>query len=290
MKITRTKPDDDEFDIGQPPGAWIDVVRRAQISRTVHSVAMTMASYADYGTGRNIHPGVARLAVDCKLTYKSVKAAIAKLRDVGLIELVEASPRRGWADNYRLIFHPDLHDRVVIRSPSEQTAEIEKVRSANRGAYKPKTDDSLRGTAYPADENAEPVDNSDLRGTGYPADDADPETSAGYGVPADLPSAGYGDANLRGTPSPPTTHAPRPNEATAQDRGDLRADLTVVGSPGLDAEPNFLPVVEMPNPERKPCTRTRCDGKTWEVGVGPGRYRKRCPQCNPQSTAEGTAA
>lgn len=290
MKITRTKPDDDEFDIGQPPGAWIDVVRRAQISRTVHSVAMTMASYADYKTGRDIHPGIARLSVDCKLGYKVTKNAVAKLREVGLIELVTASPGPGFSDDYRLIFHPDIHDRLVIRSPTEQKAEIVKVRAANRGKWKPKTDDNLRGSRDPAGSDSEPVDNSDLRGTPDPAGLAESEEAAGSGVTAGLEPAGSRDTNLRGSADPATIHTPGPNEATVQDRGDLRADLAVVGGPGLDAEPNFPLVVESLKSERRPCARTKCDGKTWEVGVGPGRYRKRCPQCNPEPRAEGAAA
>lgn len=271
-----------EPDVGQKPGPWVEIVRRAQLSRTVHSVAMTIATYASYDTGRDIYPGVARLSVDCKVGYKIVKAALATLREVGLIELVRPSPGPGLSDEYRLIFANDLLEKLKILSPTEHLAAVEAVRAANRGKWKP----NLRGGADPAglDEH-EPMTgldeapDGDLRGTGSTAGVDDSEDCvgkpAGHGVAAGFEPAGHGVSDLRGTARPATIQSPRPSQATIQTEAAVRTDLAVVGAQAVAASFDFPEVGESP----AKCRYIRCDGKTWQPGLD-ARYRLPCPDCS----------
>lgn len=274
-------------DIGQKPGPWVEIVRRAQLSRTVHSVAMTLATYASYETGRDVYPGVARLSVDCKLGYKIVKSALATLREVGLIEVVRPSPRPGLSDEYRLIFAHDLLERLKVLSPTEHQAAVEAVRAANRGKWKPKSEADLRGTVDPAGlDDATPeigaaeMPSEHLRGTGNPAGvdnpvDAGDVEPAGYGVTAGLEPAGHGVSDLRGTPCPATTQAPRPDQATIPPEVALRADLTVVGARAV------VDSFDLPGVDKTPakCRYMQCDGKTWQPGFN-RNHRLPCPDCS----------
>src|ERR1051326_2391165 len=86
---------------------WTDIVRRARLGRTVKSVALMLATYAD-ADGTRVFPGVARVAVDCELSYNVVKASLGDLRTAGLIALVRRAGRAGQADEYRLTIAEDL--------------------------------------------------------------------------------------------------------------------------------------------------------------------------------------
>ena len=114
-------------DIGVPTRAWVDVVRRARLGKTVKAVAVMLSTYAD-PDGTRVFPGVARLAVDCELSWNSIKTALAELRRVQLIELVRTVPRH----EYRLTFGAALLDRCEILSPADVADVAERIAAAHR--------------------------------------------------------------------------------------------------------------------------------------------------------------
>lgn len=112
---------------------WTDVVRRARLGPTQKVVAMMLANYAD-ADGSRVYPGIARLVFECELTYSTIKTALRELRRVGLIEKVG---RRGDADEYRLILHEDLLERVTVPTPAAVNVELARIRERYRGAHRP---------------------------------------------------------------------------------------------------------------------------------------------------------
>lgn len=106
---------------------WMHVVRRARLGRTVKGLAAVLASYAD-PNGTRVFPGVARFAVEAEVEYKTAQEALSRLRRVGLIELVRRAGRRGQHDEYRLILHADLLERVEVLSPVQVEVAAAKVR------------------------------------------------------------------------------------------------------------------------------------------------------------------
>lgn len=65
--------------------AWERIVRATETTSTVRLVALTLATYGDRH-GRNLRPGVARLAAACGLGQRATIAALGALRDLGLLE------------------------------------------------------------------------------------------------------------------------------------------------------------------------------------------------------------
>lgn len=119
-------------DIGAAVNDWVSVVRRARLGATAHSVAVTLATYAN-PDGSRVYPGVARLAVQCEIGYRSVRRALRKLRTVGLIEVVRrGNRRRGLSDEYRLILAADLLERVDVPTPEQERKAIEAIHEADR--------------------------------------------------------------------------------------------------------------------------------------------------------------
>ncbi len=222
---------------------WVNIVRRARLGRTVKLIALTLVTYAD-PDGTRVHPGVARLAVDCEVTYNVVKASLARLRDVGLIRLVQQAARRGDSDLYHLVVREDLLEHVTVLSPAEVTLEAEKIRAARRGKYRAQAgppqdplpdpqptgwaaDSDLRPTARAVDNP--PAAHGDGRST---AETAEP---AAHGVHADTRPAAHGNETCgpRRDPPPTTTHhksyppnqvVQDPQLATAHTR-DPKADI-----------------------------------------------------------------
>ncbi|WP_203854778.1 hypothetical protein, partial [Dactylosporangium siamense] len=115
---------------------WTDVIRRARLGRTVKSVALMLATYAD-NDGTRVFPGIARLAVDCELTYNVVQGALATLRTAGLITVVRRGSRRGQADEYRLILAADVLDRVEILTPTQVADAAALLAVRRRGRHRP---------------------------------------------------------------------------------------------------------------------------------------------------------
>ena len=196
-------------DYGARVRDWVDLVRRARLGKTVKYVAYAMAQYAD-ADGTRIFPGIARLAVECEVSYNTVKTALDVLRDYELVELVRESTGRGRSDEYRLILGARVMDKVEVPSPAQITLSVERLREARRGKHRPKptpTDD-LRHAGHAAEpvDNPDdtPVDNSDLR----PATQAADEKSAARLTYAETGSAARPTVDLRHVPRPPTNHVP----------------------------------------------------------------------------------
>lgn len=197
---------------------WLGVVRRARLGRTVKAVALMLASYANVD-GTKVFPGIARLSVECELSAKAVKGALASLRTVGLVEVVRAARKAGEHNEYRLILAEDLLERLDVPTPTAHAASIAAVADSIRGRHK------LRGTPDPADYD----DDEDLQGTAVPADEPNDAEPAGNGTDDTEAPAGNGTDDLRGTPLPPTYPVPI-QTPTNQDPADVRADLTVPGA------------------------------------------------------------
>jgi hypothetical protein len=117
---------------------WVDVMRRARLGRTTKAVALMLATYAD-NDGTRVFPGVARLSVDCELTYNVVQGALKALRDAGLIQVVRRAARRGRADEYCLILAPDVLDRVDVLTPAQVGTAAVALADRRRGRYRPTT-------------------------------------------------------------------------------------------------------------------------------------------------------
>lgn len=172
---------------------WTDVVRRARLGRTVKAVAMVLATYAD-ADGTRVFPGVARLSYECEITYNTAQKALARLREVQLIELVKRATRRGAADEYRLVLGADLLEHVDVPTPAQVEKAINEIRGAKQGQWK----GNLHPTAWGAGE----VEKADLHPTGMGAG----EQPAPHGVGSETQPAPHGAMHLHPTPWGPTTH------------------------------------------------------------------------------------
>jgi DNA-binding transcriptional ArsR family regulator len=126
---------------GQDPGAavneWVNVVRRARMHLTTKSVALLLASYADKH-GTSIYPGVALLAAQTGLSYRTVQWHLARLREMGLIEQGSRKElRRGWSVPYRLILAADLLEKIDVPTPAAEKLAAEKITAARRTRRSP---------------------------------------------------------------------------------------------------------------------------------------------------------
>ncbi|MFG2042257.1 helix-turn-helix domain-containing protein [Dactylosporangium sp. NPDC048998] len=219
---------------------WIDVVRRARLGRTAKSVALMLATYAD-NDGSRVFPGVARLAVDCELTYNVIQNTLKVLREAGLIEVVRRAARRGQADEYRLILAADVLDRIEVLSPARVADAAAKLAAQRRGRYRPAVS-AARAAPPEPDRALHPAAPGADRSTGLGLDpgtlgaaDEGRQTAAPHGDGRTQWAAPHGDVHLHPAASPPTTHGPNhnPNHLSGE---AVRADVAVVGA-GETASP-----------------------------------------------------
>lgn len=216
---------------------WTDVVRRARLGRTVKHIAFTLATYADYADGTRVYPGLALLAVAAEVNYTTVKRAVAKLLQCGLIEIVNARPgvpNRG--TEYRLVLALDLLDRVDVLSPALVAKEVEEIRIANRRGRR-------TGAGDPRTPGGQPVDNPEVQGLPAPVPATEVQVPAvpvlgEVQVPARPRYRGAHDAR---------TSIDRNTTPTIQSSADLRTAVTVPGAPGR---------VDEPDPPK--CSNQRC--------------------------------
>jgi hypothetical protein len=253
----------------------------------IHAVADRLARYATHKTGRDIRPGLARVAVDLEMDYRTVKAAVAVLVRVGLLHLVAEGERRGDADEYQLVIPVDLMDRedVDMWSPARYRLEVDRCREKVRGKYRPATD--LRGPDGPqADSSAgaSRAGNEPSAGAGGAADEPDEPTSAGASRAAEPSSAGASRANLRPYRPPPpisdhvgTCDQPNP--------GDVRTAVTGPRASGVDDEPDS-PLEETTDPP--PAAPRGCPqhGPAMAAGRRPDG-QPRCPLCRKGAPPSG---
>lgn len=268
---------DSAADRDWPVGEWQNLVRRARLSRTEHTVAMTLSTYADFATGRHARPGIAVLAIDCKLSYNVVADALATLRSLGLAEISRRG--RGWgsADEYRLAIPEDLLDRIDVWSPSKVRTEAEKMRRQRRGAEARSR--QKRAEQQPAAKVVAPVDNPGQQPAGrvVPPEVTGPETTHEAGcIPEKQPSARVAN-NPRRDPPPPSNHTPLTTHSLVQGDGNHQT----AGATALDIRDSR--VVEESQPARL-ALPTRCPHGF------PARYRpdgtSTCPACRRGLPAE----
>jgi DNA-binding IscR family transcriptional regulator len=259
---------DEPHDPAATVRAWVDLVRRARLGRTDKAVAFALAHYAD-ANGRRIFPGVARLSIECELTYNIVQQVLHRLRTRGLIEVVRRGTTRGRADEYRLIISPEIIEHVVVMSPTDVTRAMEKVTAAHRGKHRVKPDPdphpTRRGAAddEPSDEGndlhptgtgaaseAEPVDNDSLHPTAHGAADGAPEPAAPHGVGSETAAAPHGVVPLHPTPCDTTSHRPA-TRTTTHTTADLVDHLAPSRAQGRQGDTIQFPrVVTEPAPYR----------------------------------------
>lgn len=227
-------------------GDWMKMFRRVRFDKardgvrgaTIKAVGTMLATYADYDNGTDIHPGTARIAIDCEVDYRTAKRCIAILRDLGLIVLTKKADRRGYSDVYRLGWPQDLVGRVDIEEwdPDRYQLEIARVREKHRGTYKPaaKAGD-LRGTEGTAE---------------VPSFEPPPESSAGHAGHRRTESAGHAGTNLRGTPCPPTYQGTYQGFVPSAEE-DLSAEVAV--SRAKSREDPISPPLDLAPSQPDPC-------------------------------------
>jgi hypothetical protein len=123
---------------GQPAAVndWVNVVRRARMHPTTKLVALLLASYAN-PDGTSIYPGIARVAVQSRQSYRTVQRELKHLRDMQLLESTKRQgTRRGWKAGYQLIFGPDVAELLDVPTPDEEAAAIEAVAEQNRARFR----------------------------------------------------------------------------------------------------------------------------------------------------------
>src|ERR1700722_16867088 len=147
-------------DHGASVNDWVNVVRRGKLGPPVKLVALTIATYAD-PDGTHVFPGIARLAVQCELSYRAAQYAMATLRAAGLIELVRRGARRsGKSDQYRLILAANLLDRCDVPTPAAERLAIDRLTGQEK-------DRREKSRSTRTQRRIEPVDNPQAK--------ADPE-------------------------------------------------------------------------------------------------------------------
>jgi hypothetical protein len=110
---------------------WIRLVRRCDLSTTGLSasaadhVAVTLAGFGN-ADGTKVFPGVKLLAKCTKRGERTVKRALARLRELELLTLVVSGSRHGLgrADEYRLTYPEDLAERVPMLAPNMSDSPI----------------------------------------------------------------------------------------------------------------------------------------------------------------------
>lgn len=155
---------DAEQDLGARTGTWTELVRRARMSREQKLAALVLASYAN-ADGTKIHCSAARLAVDAEIGYATARRYIARLRTIGLLELVaRGNRRRGRADEYRLIIDPHVTEHLEIPDPDQYKARVGAIKATERSRaasrYRRRRDDDPGPESPLAEESGKPpVDN-----------------------------------------------------------------------------------------------------------------------------------
>ena len=141
---------------------WERIVRRVVMPGiTTKGIALTLATYAN-ADGTSIYPGNERLVAVTGTGDKTVRRALAWLREGYLIERVREGSRGGrggLADEYRLILPSDLLERHELLSPDETPVTVTGDRSSKAQEHR-----SPRPVA-PVNRSGSPV-NSD-RNTGH---------------------------------------------------------------------------------------------------------------------------
>ncbi|GAA2327415.1 hypothetical protein [Dactylosporangium salmoneum] len=270
--------------VDQAPGAWLNMVRRMRFNglvpgvagRVIKAVAFDLAACADYVDGSDVRPGLARIAVECEIDYRTAKRCMAAIRALGIIRLVRSAARRGHSDVYQLTMPADILDRVTVLTPSEMDQAIEEIRGGNRrrtvsagpdddpgtGHARPRTETPVRVTATPV----QPVDNPPVRVTDAPVPALTADASTGHAVPPSDASTGHAVPQYGSRHAPPPSQSTETTTTTEPNDLALRTDLTVIADPPSAEDPHFI---EGEQSIAEPCPH----------GIDP-TAAFRCPACN----------
>jgi hypothetical protein len=211
---------------------WTDILARIRFGTVaiagktysaarIKLVAHRLANYADTD-GTRIHPGIARLAVDLEIEYRTVRDTLAHLRRLGLLHLVRPATRRGHADEYRLTLPLDLLDRddLEVWTPTRHAQHTQKVRETHRGTSRTPT-----CTPGPQDPAPTPAD-AGTPGPQDPAASPEPPVAATSTRTTKSRCAGSSRTTTQG-PQAPTTYQDHNTTPTDQPTPRLCATVTV---------------------------------------------------------------
>lgn len=252
-------------DTGVDVYAWTSVIARSTLPANIKLIAFTVTTFAN-GNGSRVFPGISRLVVRSGFSRSTVSRALKYLKDLGLIELVRAgNRRRGRADEYRLIFAPDLMDRLDLRSLEDEAAEVEAENERHRTASssrqsKHRSTVSIMTVEQVPPEPPEPVDNSP-----EPAE----KTITSTVTALTHETRFYGQTGPRSTVTALTPHLriehlPRKQTYGSSMAGDLTSpstarpiQLPLLASidderPDYPVDANQLALVDLPPPELDP--------------------------------------
>ncbi|GII89709.1 hypothetical protein Ssi03_76990 [Sphaerisporangium siamense] len=201
-------------DVGAKQGEWNDVVRRARIGREKKLAMLMLSSYAN-SDGTSIYCGVARLAVDCGVSYRTAGRYLAWAREVTLLQMVKrGNHRKGRSDEYRLILGHLVNEKVTIPDPDAYRKLVGEIASANRAdskrrqsalpdqddqddAEEPSSTDTIddrRSEPAPQPQQADLRTQGDRRSASRPDASTDTQTSVGTGF--------YGHSDTVSTDTP----------------------------------------------------------------------------------------
>ncbi|MEV8638963.1 hypothetical protein AB0395_45645 [Streptosporangium sp. NPDC051023] len=226
------------------PLTWRTVVARCLLGSTVKLVAYTLANYAS-SDGSDVRPGEALLIKDTELGERTVRDALTKLREVGLIVRTfhaSATGLRDKADEYRLTFPEDLESRVPMWDPKrrritqggeEMAPPAPKTRQKRTKA--PATDAGGSEGAPPASPAGGPVENGS-ESVENPVGDAPENPLPGGNHRQLLPEPPATVTGTTGNSCPPPSHAP--SQSPSQDSGFSPYGAEVEGETAERCEPS----------------------------------------------------
>ncbi|MEX3644483.1 hypothetical protein [Mycolicibacterium porcinum] len=113
------------------------------------TVLIALETYADYEDGSNAHPGEILLSEICGLTTRAVRSALARGRELALIEQTAVeNPRAGRAAVYRLVLITSTTGTAVpVKEPT--TGTTVPVNNSTTGTAVPVYNHPTTGTAVP---------------------------------------------------------------------------------------------------------------------------------------------
>ncbi|WP_152990177.1 hypothetical protein [Sphaerimonospora mesophila] len=180
------------------PLTWRTIVARCLLGSTVKLVALTLANYAS-PNGADVRPGEKLLGKDTELGERTIRDALRKLREVGLIYRVFEASAMGLADladEYQLTFPNDLESRIPMWDPKRKKITKGGVEQAPPTPHRRK-----RTPKAPATDAGGPaVDNSPPPAT--PAGGFTPENHHETDAPEGLPEGNHRQLITE----PPATH------------------------------------------------------------------------------------
>lgn len=211
--------DDDE-----DPGAigryeWERIVRRVKMNPSEKLVALTIATYGSQD-GTSIYPGVAKLAAVTGLSGKSVRAALAKLRSLGVIRRTREGShegRRGLADEYELRRPFGIEKRVHMLSVKESPESI----SCGQACVHPRSEELTSPDKPPRKPRRKPEQGNSVPRTG--------EVSS---------RTGEVSSQIRGSEFPPPAHD-HANGTTQDQSDDHFRDVSTEGDDPADDHPEI---------------------------------------------------